>query len=159
MAGYVEFRVDNEAESVFICFYSTVNYRLADGTLLYIEQKAAWCNACQSFGTAEAIPSIDELHSRIAELKAPNQATYFVHGSDDGIREAIKETGVRLAWRETRQSLARCLTCGSADIVPVLFDQDQTCVIQGKKLILIGRGFADTEPWIAEFTSEGLALI
>jgi hypothetical protein len=158
MAWFTEFRVDDDPDPYMICFFSTLNYRLADGSTLGIEQEVAWCEQCGSFGVVEILPSVEELRERLQELQTPTQKHYFIYRTDDAIKGVIDELRVRLRWRESRKSPARCLACGSTDIHPVRFGEDRSCVANGKRLVETGQGFADTDDWIAEFSSEGIAL-
>jgi hypothetical protein len=157
MAWFTEFRVDDETEPYMICFFSTLNYRLPDKSLLRIEQEAAWCEGCHSFGIAEVIPSIEELNARLQELQTPTQKLLFIFRTQEAIGSAIDELRTRLRWRASRKSPARCLVCGSRAITPVRFADDRTCVVKGKRLTRSGQGFAETADWIAEYSSEGNA--
>lgn len=158
MAWFTEFRVDDETEPYMICFFSTLNYCLPDKSMLPVEQEVAWCKGCRSFGSAEAIPSIEELHARVQELQTPTQKLLFLYGTKEVMNGAIDELRTRLSWRTARESPARCLACGSTAITPVRFGEDRTCVVNGKRLAESGQGFADTADWIAEFSSEGIAI-
>jgi hypothetical protein len=157
MAWFTEFRIDGETEPCMICFFSTLNYRLPDKSLLRIEQEAAWCEACRSFGSAEVIPSIEDLNARVQDLQTPTQKLLFIFRTQEAISGAIDDLRTRLIWRAARRSPARCLACGSTAITPVRFGDDRTCVVNGKRLTEAGQGFADTADWIAEYTSEGIA--
>jgi len=157
MAWFTEFRVDDDTEPHMICFFITLNYRLHDKSLLAIEQEAAWCEGCRRFGSAEVIPSIEELKARVQELQTPTQKLLFIYRTQEAIRGAIAELHTRLRWRADRKSSARCLACGSTAITPVRFGEDRTCVVNGKRLTESGQGFADTADWIAEYTPEGIA--
>jgi hypothetical protein len=157
MAWFTEFRVDDETEPHMICFFLTLNYRLPDKSMLWIEQEAVWCGGCRSFGSAEVIPSIEELNARIQELQTPTQKLLFIYRTQEAITGAIDELRTRLRWRATRNSVGRCLACGSTAITPVRFGEDRTCVVNGKRLTESGQGFADTADWIEEYTPEGIA--
>jgi len=139
MAWFTEFRIDGETEPCMICFYLTLNYRLPDKSLLRIEQEAAWCEGCRSFGVAEVIPSIEELYSRIQELQTPTQKLFFIYRTQEAMGSAIDELHTRLRWRGSRKSPARCLACGSTAITPVRFAEDRTCVVNGKRLRYVTR--------------------
>jgi hypothetical protein len=157
MACFTKFRVDDETDPYIICFFSTLNYRLPDQSLLGIEQEAAWCEECRSFGSAEFIPSIEDLNARVQELQTPTQKHLFIYQTQEAIIGAIDQLRTRMRWRAARKSPARCLACGSTAITPVRFGEDRTCVVHGKRLTESGQGFADTADWIAEYTSEGIA--
>lgn len=157
MAWFTEFRVHDDSQPWMICFYITLNYRLPDNSLLGIEQQAAWCEECGSFGSAEIIPSLEDLKTRIQELQTPTPKLLFIYRTQDSIRDTIAELHTRLRWRADRRSPARCLACGSTAITPVQFGEDRSCVVNGKLLTETEQGFADTADWIAEFTSEGVA--
>jgi hypothetical protein len=73
MAWLIAFHADGAPDPHYVCFYITLKYRLPDGSTLGIEQQAAWCKECQSFGTAEFVPSVEELRQRIEELETPTQ--------------------------------------------------------------------------------------
>ncbi|RYD19143.1 MAG: hypothetical protein EOP88_20055 [Verrucomicrobiaceae bacterium] len=64
-------------------------YALPGEQTLYIQQAPAWCRQCAVVVLAERIPAIDELTDPAA-----------------------------VAWRQQRISPAKCLTCGSPDIIP-----------------------------------------
>jgi hypothetical protein len=156
MAWFTEFRIDGETEPCMICFL-TLNYRLPDKSLLGIEQEAAWCEGCGSFGSAEVVPSTEELNGRVKELQTPTQKLLVMYRTQAAINRAIAELHTRLKWRAERKAPARCLACGSVAITPVRFGEDRTCVINGKRLIESGHGFADTADWIVEYSTEGIA--
>src|SRR5262249_20281761 len=141
-----------------VYFFSTLNYRLPDQSMLSIEQEAAWCEGCGLFECAEVIPSIEELYARIEELQTPTQKLLFLFRTQEAINVAIDELRTRLRWRATRKSSARCLACGSTSITPVRFGDDGTCVVNGKRLTETSWGFSDTADWIAEYTPEGIAI-
>jgi len=158
MAWLTRFRAEDDAEPHWVWFFLTLNYRLNDGSTLHIEQQAAWCEQCRRFGSAELVSSIDELRDWLEELQNPTQSIHFALPSADAIQGAIDEVQVRLRWFQTRKSPARCLTCGSTAITPIRFGEDGTCVVNGKRLIALEQGFADSQNWIAEYSSEGIAI-
>jgi hypothetical protein len=158
MAWFTEFRVDDDPDPYMICFFSTLNYRLADGSTLGIEQEAAWCEHCRSFGVVEIVPPVEELRERLQELQTPTQKHYFIYRTEDAIKGALDELRVRLKWRESRKSPPYCLACSSTKVEPVRFGEGRSCVVNGKCLVETGQGFADTADWIAEFLSEGIAI-
>lgn len=158
MAWFTEFRVDGESDEHMICFHLTLNYRLADGSLLHVEQEAAWCERCACFGSAELVPSVEDLRNRIRDLQTPNNKVRSFFRTEAAIGRAIAELETRLKWRGDRRSPARCLRCGSTEIVPVRFgDHFSVCFVSGKRVVQLRTGFADTAFWIAEFTPEGIA--
>ncbi len=158
MAYMIEFRADGESDSHIVCFFITLKYRLADDSTLCIDQEAAWCKHCQRFVTAERVPSLEELEQFIHELEAPTQKHYFIFGSKEGIRAGIVQLETQLRWRRNRESAARCLSCGSTDVMPVRFDENRSFFLHGKRFVEVDQGFADTRDWIAEYTPEGLAI-
>src|SRR5262249_38231172 len=124
--------------------------------VLGVEQEPAWCSRCKRFVCAEHVASVQELEDRIRELQTPSNKHDFLFGSDRGIEEALAELRVCLTWRETRQAPPHCLECGSTEITPIRFDNEDTCIALGKRFIIEGGGFADMADWIAEFTPEGI---
>jgi hypothetical protein len=129
---------------------------------LYIEQQGAWCHQCRAFGSAEIIPLVEELHERIQEIETPTQKNIALNRSEAATRRELRVLRMRLKWRQSRESSARCLKCGSTDIEPICFgDDDDTCVAGGQRLTLTNRlyGHADTAfDWIAEYSPEGIAV-
>src|SRR5687768_16458955 len=121
MAYFDEFRVEGEAKEHFVAFFSKLNYRFDDGSTLKIEQEAAWCEGCQKFVCVECVPSAEVLAERIQALLDPSDMTSFLYPTPDAIEKALDELWVRLTWRLTRESPARCLRCGSTDIEAVRF--------------------------------------
>ena len=65
------------------------SYLLPDQSTLNIFRTFAWCNRCTEVVWAERLPELDELSKPDA-----------------------------IEWRESRSAPAKCLTCGSSDIVP-----------------------------------------
>src|SRR5262245_21893894 len=96
MAWFTEFRADDEADPYMILFFSTLKYRLADGSTLGIEQEAGWCEHCRSFGSIEVIPSVGELRDRLQELQTPTQKLYFIYRTEDAINGALEDLRIRL---------------------------------------------------------------
>jgi hypothetical protein len=65
------------------------SYRFPDQSTLNIFRTFAWCNQCAEVMWAERLPALSELSEPIA-----------------------------VEWRSRRSAPAKCLTCGSSDIVP-----------------------------------------
>ena len=155
MAWFTEFRADDALDPIMVCFYSTLRYRLAVGSALHVEQEAAWCARCRSFGIAEVLPWVEELRGRLQELRSPTKVHYVLFRTVEGIGAAMDELRARLKWRQSRESPARYLAYGSTEVGPGRFGEDRSCVVNRRRLVETGWGFADSANWVAGFSPEG----
>jgi hypothetical protein len=80
--------------------------------------ESAWCHGCRSMVDAERLPTAAELGKIRAKLKESvgrrDLVTDHVYTEEDAERLAAP----RERWFAARRSSARCLVCGSTEIVP-----------------------------------------
>ncbi len=142
-----------------IAFSAYLNYRLADGSLIHVDQQAAWCKGCDKFVVAEYLPEVKELEKSLADLLAGDVKR--VQRLDFVGRTAAEETDQlsrRIEWRRNRSSPPRCLECGSRKITPLPSDEEFAHPATGEKVIMGSMVFADMDWWDAEFSPEGEKL-
>ncbi|WP_145377664.1 hypothetical protein [Symmachiella dynata] len=105
---------------------------------------------------AEWVQSLAELEAELKELLDPdeeNMRKFAFIGTP--INDLIAETRKRIEWRQHRRSPAKCLHCGSTDIIVLPNTEEFAHPKTGERVVVVGRGFAEASPWHAEFTTEG----
>jgi hypothetical protein len=140
-------------------------YEFADGSHLDIYAEPVWCNRCHRVTHGEAIPTIEALDQRLADLDSP------VSGADSLLppaleppgfrenlrREAINEAQRRREWRLTRRSPPKCIHCGSEEIIALPDSQPVTVPTDPTPITIVLRvtGMCSTNfnEWF--FTPEG----
>lgn len=157
--GYTQFVFpDTGADDVYVLYSAFLNYRLPDGNLLHVRQTECWCPNCNQIDIAERIQSIVELEKELELLRNPDdddEEAFMLALLSDPIEERIADLELRLIWRRERKSPAKCLRCGSTEIVPLPDSKEFSHPATGERVVVAGHGFASTAEWHAEFTPEG----
>jgi hypothetical protein len=157
--GLIQYSLPKSGRQEAIAFSAYLNYRLADGSLIHVDQQAAWCGECGRFVVAEFLADIDELKKTLAELRDGDEKQLdhlnFVGRS---VEEETDQLSRRIEWRRGRTSPPRCLQCGSPTIVPLPAGEEFPHPATGEKVIVGSMIFADMEWWEAEFSPEGEKL-
>ena len=121
MPYFVEIQV-GDGPLVDVVFLDHCEYVLADGSRLEVSQQEAFCRNCRTAVIAEAVPSISEIEARARDLQDP--AGRFRKALDAvSIDQLLREEIARHKWRQLRQSLPRCLSCGQTDILAIDADE------------------------------------
>jgi len=89
------------------CVYA---YLLSDGSILSVPYVPAWCQVCQAVVHAEELPKVESLQRRLRERQA-----FFVE--EPLPQWYIKWREQEIAWRSGRKAAAKCLACGTTEIV------------------------------------------
>ncbi len=129
---------DSGHESECVLFSAHLNYRLPDGERLHVRQTVAWCQSCGRFSLAERIESVADIEAELpgliaqkdqllAESLRQSAANQDMRRRDilgigfdlDWTERAIAEVPVRIAWRRKRQSPAKCLHCGTSNLLEI----------------------------------------
>ncbi len=157
--GFIEYRREAAEQSEFVAYSAFLDYRLPDGSTLGVDQQPAWCRGCGQFVLAERLPEVAELDELLAAVKAREpetvrRLTVFGRSAEDEVAELTR----RIAWRRGRQSPARCLHCGSGQIVALPSGGEFAHPATGERVTVVGSGFASMARWVAEFSSEGIKL-
>lgn len=100
---------------------------MSDGSTVTIERTFVWCGACRAVGWGEQLADAAELQRELTAIEArePSIVEEFSvlvdrHTSlEQVLSNHVRELGARIAWRRIRTSPARCLECGSTDILPL----------------------------------------
>jgi hypothetical protein len=125
-------------------------YELADGRRTVMHTTFAWCHGCAELVTAEELPGIELLETRLAAAKQERSMVLATHAQ------------IALTWRKARRSPPRCLECGSTALTDVSQQPDDwrsmfflhpgcggTCRVTGSAHMSMGM-------WdIAVYTPEG----
>jgi hypothetical protein len=96
---------------------ASYDYRLADGTRLYVLICRAWCSSCSNVVEAEYLRPIEEIDKELRTLDELSR-------EDASTKETEVSARIRNFWLQrrahvlTRHSPARCLGCGSTAITP-----------------------------------------
>lgn len=155
--GYTQFAFpDSDTEDQYALYSAFLNYRLADGRLLHVRQTECWCPTCDRIDMAEHVESLEELAAELERLRNPDDEEFrMIAFIGTPVEERIAETELRIAWRCNRVSPAKCLQCGSTDIVPIPGNEEFAHPKTGERVVVAGSGFMSTDQWHAEFTPEG----
>jgi hypothetical protein len=159
--GFVSYYLPELATDECVFYSAFIDYRLADGSKLHILQQSAWCPVCKRFVVAEEVPSIASLEEEIARYRSadPDTLLTWAFVSDGApVAERVAELLRYIEWRKRRQSPPRCLECGSVDPVPVPMSGEFAHPNTGERVVVGSSGFADTAPWFADFSPEGLQI-
>jgi hypothetical protein len=159
--GFVEYHFPESGRDEWVLWSAFLDYRLADGAKLHILQQPAWCPACSRFVLAEEVPLVQALEEEIARYQSADRETlqmwaFVSNGSP--VEERVAELLRYVEWRQERQSPPRCLHCGAADPVPIPLSGEFVHPGTGERVVVGDSGFADTAPWVAEFSPEGELL-
>ncbi len=115
-------KVHNESgEKLAQLLAFTRSYVFKDGFRLSVDERVAWCAACNRFTLAEDLMSADDKRQEIAESfwqRYPDERTAFLL---DALRwEQENAVSKRQRWYDylasDRISPARCLECSSTDV-------------------------------------------
>lgn len=94
-------------------------YVLEDGSLLPIRVWPAWCERCQTFTAAEQILPVGEEAKELSEVEYFADRPGLIPPDRRVPIGRLPELRLRRRWREKRLSPAKCLACGSANIIPI----------------------------------------
>jgi len=157
MAGFVEYHLTSAGRGEFVGYSAYLDYRLPDGSTLPVEQQPAWCPSCKHFVLAGRVPDDEELERRLAEAQAAApEAVARLGLLGRSPEEEVAELTRRVAWRRGRVSPPRCLHCGSGRVAALPDGDEFPHPETGERVVVTGSGFADMEPWVAEFSPEGV---
>lgn len=155
--GYTQYAFpDSSADDVYALYSAFLNYRLASGELLHVRQTECWCASCERIDMAERIESLNELEQQLERLRHPDEdESCMIAFIGVPIDKRVTEAEIRIKWRRGRISPPKCLQCGSVDIMELPGTDEFSHPKTGERVVVTGRGFASTDEWHAEFTSEG----
>jgi hypothetical protein len=159
--GFIQYHFPESGRDERVLLSAFIHYRLADGTMLSILQQPAWCPACGRFVLAEVVPSIEWLVEEKARYRSGDRDTLrqWAFVSNGGsVAERISELLRRIEWRHGRNSPPRCLECGMVGPIPIPTNGEFSHPQTGEQVVVQGSGWADTAPWLAEFSPEGERL-
>jgi hypothetical protein len=158
--GFIQFAFpDSGAEDEWALYSAFLNYLLPDGKLLHVRQTPCWCSNCNRIDMAEHVESLDELESELARLRNPDdEEARMLAFIGTPIEERIAEIELRMIWRRNRVSPAKCLQCGSTNIVRIPDTEEFSHPKTGERVVVADHGFASTDPWHAQFSPEGDAI-
>jgi hypothetical protein len=94
-----------------------VYYELGDGSFVAVPIGLIWCRACRRFTCGERLEAIEDIDRQIAESR--EQPRHETLGSDEFRIRWTRKLENKRRWREARQSLPRCLECGSTQNVAI----------------------------------------
>ena len=101
------------------------SYEMPDGSTITIERTFVWCGACRAIRWGEELAQLTALERELTAIETKESVTISELSSwvdkyktlEQIIDERVKELRERIQWRRGRVSSARCLECGSTDIV------------------------------------------
>jgi hypothetical protein len=80
-----------------------------------LEATPGWCRRCGGVADVERVEPVAEIERELAELRDPGSERYRAFRRVRA--KLIAGLERRRLWRAGRRSPARCLSCGSADVV------------------------------------------
>jgi hypothetical protein len=158
--GFIEYSLPAVGRSEFVAYSAFLDYRLPDGSTLWVEQQPAWCPSCGHFVLAERLPDVVELKESLAAVQAGEpekvrQLAFLGRSPDEQVAELTR----RIAWRRVRRSPPRCLYCGSDRVLALPPGNEFSHPATGERVIVASSGFASMGRWVAEFSPEGIKLV
>ncbi|WP_088257847.1 hypothetical protein [Fimbriiglobus ruber] len=159
--GYIAYQFPDSGREEWVLYSAFLDYRLADGTKLSVDQQPTWCSACNRFVIAESIPTIADLETELARYRtgdAEAHRTWAFISGDAPVAEKIAELCRRIEWRLERQSPSHCLACGASGPVPIPTADEFAHPATGERVVVGSFGWASTAMWVAEFSPEGESL-
>jgi hypothetical protein len=135
-------------------------YRLADGSTQMIDEQAAWCTRCRRVIAAEQLRPLPELERKLAELQQGDKPLLDLLSALFGsVEEEIVNIRNKLEWRQRRTSSARCLNCGSEDIVPLPFEGETVHPGNGRTIRVRCENRCDALRLDAYYSTEGIRIV
>ena len=157
--GYTQYSYpDDDTPDEYAVYSAFLDYILLDGSRLHVNQTDCYCSHCQRIDMAEHIETLEQLQNRIEKLRLPDSDERKMAVFIGSIPDQIVELNRRIEWRRTRQSPAKCLHCGSTEIILLPNDDEFSHPATGARMTVIGRGFMSTAEWHATYTPEGDAI-
>ena len=102
-------------------------YEFSESDRLDLHSEPVWCHRCGQITHGEELSTVDDIDKQIHDLNDPSSALYRMtrHGVLDELlgkgkeflRERIAELQRRRRWRAERKSPAKCIHCGTTQIV------------------------------------------
>lgn len=156
--GYTQYRLEESGREEWVLFSAFIVYRFPDGSKLHILQDSAWCHDCDRFVVAEQIPAIESLRSELERMRSGDATLIDIWrfiSNGQPVSNRIAELEKRIEWRIARVNPQRCLECGSFGIVIVSGGKAFRHPKTDELVTEVSAGWADTEPWSADFSPEG----
>lgn len=139
-------------------------YEFPDGRRMEVETTPVWCRPCGRVTEGEEVETLAQIDRELADLHDPTSERYRSTQRpprDDGHELRlflIDRARRRRTWREVRVSPAKCLACGSADIV-VFPDQQPVPHPAGTGTVTVACvGLCTTLPTGRIFTPAGVPI-
>lgn len=104
-------------------------YEFSDGSRIDLVSVPAWCRQCGDIRHGEQTESVEAIDEELAELLDPTTWAFqrysdpsFVEIFGREVGEKVRDSRIealkaRRRWREQRVSPAKCIYCGSTDII------------------------------------------
>jgi hypothetical protein len=142
------------------------HYELPNGEQLDLQSAPVWCHRCGKITLGEYLSSVEEISQQIRDLHDPSSELYgllFLPGVfEEPIEEVnarrkwhIAELRRRLQWREGRRSPAKCIFCGTTELI--VLPEGTPIAIPGHpgefQIDCVGMCSTEFNEWI--FTPEG----
>jgi hypothetical protein len=103
-------------------------YEFDDGSRLDVEAVPAWCRRCGDIAHGERVEPLEKIDRHLAELQDPGSefcrmAIGAMTDPEELRLHLIDKWQKRRRWRAGRKSPARCILCGSTDLVIFPLDE------------------------------------
>ena len=93
-------------------------FYLINGKEIRAPSVVDWCNDCQKLCDAELLPNIVAINGRIERFKS-GALDEFLNLNDEKREAEILEMELLCSLRKNRKSGAKCLVCGSSNIIEI----------------------------------------
>jgi hypothetical protein len=165
MPAFYEIRFLSKGEVKMFAGIRGVYYELADSVHLDVYNIPVWCRTCNEFSHGENLRTLESIDEKIRSLRDPKSPLYqmtrygmveeLTGNGAAQLESSLAELHKRRRWRESRMSAAKCLHCGTTEIVPLPLDQPIPNPQGEGEIELSMRGMCSTEfnEWF--YTPEG----
>jgi hypothetical protein len=136
-------------------------YVLDENDHLALTAVPVWCHHCWAIALGEKIPALEEIDRDIRDMQVPGTDLYYLTHADmpeEFAAGCLAGFQRRRSWREARQSPAKCLGCGSSNIVDLPFDEPVRTPIGTLELRTVGFCRLSEEIKDRLFTPEGVRM-
>jgi len=126
---YVLFKITHLTTGRFVFLESATGcwYRIDDESFERVYSDPVWCGTCRRFRNGERLESVEEVEKKLAErrdpLWRPPFEKAFPETKSEVREELVRNCEQRLEWRRRRVAPAKCLKCGSSEIIRLPLDE------------------------------------
>ena len=155
--GFYEIEFLPEGRTTTYAGSAGLHYLWPDGRRLDMRTVPVWCLQCDQVREGEQVEALAAIDDQVAGLRDANRPEYCWF-SGPGRRRILKELTRRREWRLARVSPARCVACGSTEILALWQGQPVVHPSQPLTIIARDRGLCVVDRTERAFTPEGVRI-